>query len=337
MLADPLSGVRFAPAHGAQVVGGYDLFLRSPQACRLLAPDLVLRVGASPTSAATLDFLARSGEAGDVAHIVVDEGARWKDHLVRADEYIRASPSRLLSRLALQAARTADPHWRLRWEDAEARTRGVMEARGPGELLEWEILEAVVEALPEDSNLLVASSMPIRDLDGFVFPRSKSLRVFGNRGVSGIDGLVSTTLGVAAAPGTRGPTVGVLGDLAFFHDMNGLMALRSVPLPVIFVIVNNDGGGIFHMLPVREHEPAFTRFFAVPHGLEFRNTGALYGVSHSRVASLADFEARFRSALGAGSPAIVEVATRREETHARRSRLVAAVVEAMQELGSNDS
>ncbi len=140
----------------------------------------------------------------------------------------------------------------------------------------------MVRGLPEGANLLVASSMPIRDLDAFGFPGPERLRVFGNRGASGIDGLVSTTLGIAVASasgdgqggttpgmGSGRPTVGVLGDLAFLHDMNGLLALRSAKPWVIFVVVNNDGGGIFHTLPVREHEPAFTRFFATPHGLDF--------------------------------------------------------------------
>jgi 2-succinyl-5-enolpyruvyl-6-hydroxy-3-cyclohexene-1-carboxylate synthase len=219
-------------------------------------------------------------------------------------------------------------------------------------LLEGEILAAVAEGLPEGANLMVASSMPIRDLDAFAFPAPKALQVFGNRGTSGIDGLVSTTLGIAAAAesgrsphgtgagtetgirteigtGPGRPTVGVLGDLAFFHDMNGLLALKSLNSRVLFVVVNNDGGGIFHTLPIRGHEPAFTQFFATPHGLDFGKVAELYGIPYSRAGSLAEFEEHFSEVLMTDGPSILEVRTRREETHQRRRMVVAAVVEAM--------
>ncbi len=333
VLADPLSGARFAPPEGAQVVDSYDLFLRSPQARAVLEPDLVLRVGASPTSAPLLDYLAGHGE---VRQMVVDDGHRWKDHLASSHDYLQAPAAALLSALAARARPTGSPAWRALWREAGARARRVLENLPPGALLEGEVVAAVVAALPEGSNLLVASSMPIRDLDAFAPPASRRLHLFGNRGVSGIDGLVSTTLGIAAAPDAPGqprPTVGILGDLAFFHDMNGLLALRTLGLRAVFVVINNDGGGIFHTLPVRQHEPAFTRFFATPHGLEFARAAELYGIPHALASDLGQFERALARALEAGGAAIVEVRSDREATHLRRREVVAAVVEAMRGLG----
>jgi 2-succinyl-5-enolpyruvyl-6-hydroxy-3-cyclohexene-1-carboxylate synthase len=335
VLADPLSGARFRPSRGARVVGGYDLFLRSAGARRALAPDLILRVGGSPTSGALLESVE---EWGGATQIVVDDGHRWKDHPATAHEYVRASPGPLLERLARDASRASDPTWERLWEEAESRTRWVVDRRGSGELLEGEILAAVARGLPEGANLLVASSMPIRDLDAFGVPGDRVLNVFGNRGASGIDGLVSTTVGIAVGEERTGmgelvPTVGVLGDLALFHDMNGLLALKSLGLPVTLVVVNNDGGGIFHTLPIRHHEPAFTRFFATPHGLDFRKAAELHGIPYSLVGTLEDFETVFAGALASGAPALVEVRTRREETHARRRRLIREVVDAVEDLG----
>lgn len=343
VLADPLSGARFAPTQGAQVVAGYDLFLRSPSAREALKPDLVLRVGGSPTSAGVLDYLAVSGAA---RQIVVDDGNRWKDHLASAHDYIQASPAPLLEGLAAKVRVVVDPGWQGLWREAESRTRGVLEGQGPGVLLEGEILAAVTENLPDGANLMVASSMPIRDLDAFGFSGPETLRVFGNRGASGIDGLVSTTLGIATASargsepegalqgsGPAAPTIGVLGDLAFLHDLNGLLALRSIHPRVTFVVVNNDGGGIFHTLPVREHEPAFTRFFATPHGLDFRKVAEFHGLPFSRCDSLTEFRVAFPRALMTDGPNILEVRTQREETHERRRKVVAEVVEAMSGLG----
>ncbi len=328
ILADPLSGARFGPSGGARVVAGYDLFLRSPEARKALAPRLILRVGASPTSAAVLDLMAESDEA---IQVVIDDGHRWKDHLATADAYVRASPAALCTLLAASVECSVDAKWREAWDEAEARTRGILEPWRMDGLMEGQILACVANALPEGANLVVASSMPIRDLDAFAPPSQKTLQVFGNRGVSGIDGLVSTTLGVGLGQADR-LTVGVLGDLAFLHDMNGLLAMRTLGVPVVFVVVNNDGGGIFHTLPVRHHEPAFTRFFATPHGLDLRKAAELYGIPYTGAASLQEFERCFQEAVNEGGPALVEVRTRREETHASRQQVVAAVIRAMEDL-----
>jgi len=347
VLADPLSGARFSRPHGAKVVAGYDLFLRSPSAREVLTPDLVVRVGGSPTSSCVLEYLT---ESRDSMQVVVDEGGRWKDHLASAHIYLQASPGPLLERLASELRPAPTPSWLDLWTEAENRTRRVLGGQGSGELLEGEILASVVAGLPPGTNLMVASSMPIRDLDAFGFPSPKPLRVFGNRGVSGIDGLISTTLGIAVGshqhatgetpaterPGSQGPTVGVLGDLAFFHDMNGLLALKSLDTPVLLVVVNNDGGGIFQTLPVREHEPAFSQFFTTPHGLDFGKVAELYDLPYWRAASLTEFEDLLSLALEQERSGILEIRTRREETHKRRMQVVAAVVEAMNGLGSTE-
>jgi 2-succinyl-5-enolpyruvyl-6-hydroxy-3-cyclohexene-1-carboxylate synthase len=244
--------------------------------------------------------------------------------------------------------------WLGLWERAESTTRTTLDQWTAAESgsLEGEILAAVVDGLPDSAGLLVASSMPIRDLDAFVFPGSKALRVFGNRGVSGIDGLVSTTAGIAVGsvgdgaqrpkegggpdPGEDGtpPTVGVLGDLAFLHDLNGLQALGTSQANVVLVVVNNDGGGIFHTLPVREYEPAFTRFFATPHGLRLEKAAELHGIPYSQARSLEEFKGLFSQGMRSGGPAILEVRTDRAKAHHARRGLVDAVRAAVEGLGS---
>jgi 2-succinyl-5-enolpyruvyl-6-hydroxy-3-cyclohexene-1-carboxylate synthase len=355
VLADPLSGARFGSKAEALVVGGYDLFLRSSEARSVLTPGLILRIGASPTSSAALDLISQSKGA---IQLVVDDGHRWKDHLASARHYVRASPAPWLRRLSERIQKAPEEEWLALWREAENRTRSVLRDRGraevpgggPGEeeLLEGEILAAVVDLLPDGANLLVASSMPIRDLDAFGFPGPRELRLFGNRGVSGIDGLVSTTIGIAVGSGSektvgsgeegtsRPTTVGVLGDLAFLHDMNGLQLLRSLQPGVVLVVVNNDGGGIFHTLPVREFEPAFTRFFVTPHGLDFEKAAGMYGIPYARADSLEDFKEGVSAALESGFPAVVEVRTDRRRTHEARRKLVHAVSGAMAGLGEAD-
>lgn len=319
LLADPISGARFRPAGGALVVDGYDLFLRDAYVRERLVPDLVLRVGAGPTSAALQGWLEH--HAG-VRHVVVDGGGRWKDFAAIATDYVRADAADTLRILAGNAARTADPAWTWAWGAASAVTRATLEAHDGGEPYEGQVLSAVAGALPTGASLFVSSSMPIRDLDAFAAPRGDTLTVLGNRGASGIDGIVSTAFGVSSA--TPGATVCVLGDVALFHDQNGLLWARESDAPVVFVLVDNDGGGIFHLLPVRDHEPWFTPLFATPHGLDFAHAAALHGIP---LEDLAPGEVRdgLVRALSAGGTRILRVRTDRAAVHRRRREVAQAV------------
>jgi 2-succinyl-5-enolpyruvyl-6-hydroxy-3-cyclohexene-1-carboxylate synthase len=140
---------------------------------------------------------------------------------------------------------------------------------------------------------------------------------------------VSTAIGVAASASS--PTLAVAGDLSFFHDMNGLLTLSQEGPPVGFVVVNNDGGGIFQNLPVREFEPAFTRYFTTPHGLNFRSVADLYGLPYQRCDSRAAFSGSLAGFLASGSSFILEAIVSRERGYASRQALVAAVLDALEE------
>ena len=325
LLADPLSGARFAPSRGAHVVAGYDLLLRDPDVRAALEPSLVMRVGASPTSTALLGWLLHN--AG-VRHIVVDGGGRWKDHGATATEYVHSDAADTLAALAERAGPSAGDDWRELWLLADSAVRVAFES-AQGEPHEGDVLATVSAAVPEGANLFVSSSMPVRDLDAFGVPRDETVRVFGNRGASGIDGIASTAFGVAAA--TERPTVCVIGDVALFHDQNGLLWSREPDAQVVFVLIDNDGGGIFHMLPIAEHDPAFTKYFATPHGLDFRHVAEMHAIVFSD-AEIDGLDTALGVALESGRTCIVRVRTNRE-TNARRHREVSdAVTEAVQKV-----
>jgi 2-succinyl-5-enolpyruvyl-6-hydroxy-3-cyclohexene-1-carboxylate synthase len=292
LLPDALSGARFGGADGALRIGGYDLFLEHAPAREALRPELIVRLGASPTSAHLLTFLREAG--GE--QWVVDGGDRWKDHLNVASDYLRADMATFAEALCaeLGAGNTSgaagieqggsrhdsDDAWPGLWRRAEQAAAHAVAESAQRELFEGAVCAEVVRAAPPGSTIFVSSSMPVRDLDAFAFPGRKPLLVHGNRGASGIDGILSSAAGVAAAG--EGPVLAVVGDVAFIHDMNGLLSARD-HTDIVFVLVNNDGGGIFHFLPIREFEPAFTRHFATPHGLDFAHAAALYGLPHERV------------------------------------------------------
>ena len=341
LLADPLSGARFLePDPALRRVELFDLVLRDPEARNALAPDLVLRVGRAPTSAALNAFLAET----DAEVVVLDVGGRWTDHTGGDRVYARVDPAAVAS--ALPTKREPEPALRLasepatehpsepasedawwgRWHAADQAAREAVAAREASESVlpsgaaEPVSTRAAVAAVPEDGLVFVSSSMPVRDVDTFV-AGGRRIQCLGNRGASGIDGIVSTALGAAYA--SARPTLALIGDLAFLHDLNGLIPARELGLPVVFLVLNNQGGGIFHMLPIRHHEPAFTRYFATPHALDFRHAAALYDLPYVRVAP-AEVGSAVAAAFAEGGPHVLEVRSDREEN--RRWRKTTAEV-----------
>ncbi len=344
LAADPLSGARFRPGAGEAAMGAYDLHLRPEAGADDLVPDLVLRVGGAPTSAALAGYLDRHG---DVPEVAVSDLPVWGDHRARADEVVRADPAAVCSALAGRLAGTGAggaSGWTGRWRARERAARRAARrelGRPPDDgACEGAVAAAVARALPGGALLFAGSSMPVRDLDAFAAPRDDDVLVVGNRGASGIDGAVSTTLGAAAATGR--PAAALLGDLSLHHDMNGLRAAARDGLDVVFVVVHNDGGGIFHFLPVRGREPAFTDYFATPHGLDFAPAAEMYGLGHRRLDAAGEeggdgtplgeaVAGALARALEAGGPWLLEVRTDREENRRRRTAVVEAAARAAAE------
>jgi 2-succinyl-5-enolpyruvyl-6-hydroxy-3-cyclohexene-1-carboxylate synthase len=152
--------------------------------------------------------------------------------------------------------------------------------------------------------------MPIRWGEFYATGSATPLRVLCNRGANGIDGIVSTAAGVAAA--LKRPVVLVIGDIALIHDLNGLAALRQYQLPLKIVLLNNDGGGIFSFLPIAAHHAVCDSLVAMPHGRDFGHAAAFWGIGHQRQDSVAAFDSAFSASLMAEGPEILEVKSTRD-------------------------
>ncbi|ADJ15054.1 2-succinyl-5-enolpyruvyl-6-hydroxy-3-cyclohexene-1-carboxylic-acid synthase [Halalkalicoccus jeotgali] len=313
LLADPLSGARFGTAgtDGATVIGGYDSWLASVE---WPDPDLVVRFGASPTSKTLRNYL-RDGEA---RQIVVDPAGEWREATFTATDLVVADGTDLASALAADLDSPEPGTWRERFAEAETRYWKAI-AEETGELFEGAVLERVFSGAPDPATVFVSNSMPIRDTDRFARPRDAELTVLGNRGASGIDGITSSALGAGSA--TDDPLVLVTGDLAYYHDTNGLLALSRCGVDATIVLINNDGGGIFHMLPIEAFDPPFTDQFETPHGLDFAPTGELYGFEFVRTDSLSGFEAAYDASLSSSGTQVIEVRTDGEASHRRREAI----------------
>jgi 2-succinyl-5-enolpyruvyl-6-hydroxy-3-cyclohexene-1-carboxylate synthase len=170
----------------------------------------------------------------------------------------------------------------------------------------------VAEQLPHGHGLFLGNSMPIRDMDRFGFwSDERDVRVGANRGASGIDGLVASACGFAR--GLRQPVTAVIGDLAALHDLNSLALMAQSTEPIVLIVVNNDGGGIFHFLPIAEATGHFERYFATPHGLGFASAAEMFGLDYAAPASAMEFAEAYRHAAARGRSTLLEVRTSRGE------------------------
>ncbi len=270
VLADGVSGLRSGPF----TVSTYDPLLRVPAFAASHRPEVVLRLGA-PTTGRVLGEHLRG-----VPQIVLDPADTWADPPRAAVERVAGDADGFLRALAvsLQGGR-ADREWLDDWLGAEVVARAAVDAHLDActEAFEGRIARDVVDAVPDGGALVVASSMPIRDVESFARPRS-GIAVHANRGVNGIDGFVSTAIGVALGSGA--PTVALLGDLCFLHDANGLLGAARRGIDCTFVVVDNDGGGIFSFLPQAEAMPEeFETLFGTPQGVDLAALAAVHGVT----------------------------------------------------------
>ncbi|PSP92823.1 2-succinyl-5-enolpyruvyl-6-hydroxy-3-cyclohexene-1-carboxylic-acid synthase [Halobacteriales archaeon QS_4_62_28] len=312
VLADPLSGHRFGShVSDRPVCGGYDSFLDGVE---WPGPEVVLRFGASPTSKTLRTWLAHS----DGRQFVVDPAGEWREAEFTASDLLVTDPTRLAEDLAGRLDETPTA-WAERFERAEATYWDIVESGHETQFFEGSVAATVAQSLPDPATLFVSNSMPVRDLDRFGKPHDRDVTVLGNRGASGIDGITSTALG--AGSGTEDPLVLLTGDLAYYHDMNGLLAVGRCDVDATIVLVNNDGGGIFHKLPIESFDPPFTEQFRTPHGLDFEPTAALYDLEYRPIPDRDALESTLSDSIASDGTQILECQFDSERSHRHREQV----------------
>jgi len=302
LLAEATSGARAGSA-----ISAYDALLRHSSFKQEHRPDLVLRVGAVGLSAALMEFL----DSG-VDQICIDDGQFASDPRRACTRWLKADPADACEQLGFLAKGRADWDWLTHWLRAEEAARRTIDEflDAQTSLCEPAIARDLAALMPDGSNLVVSSSMPIRDLDWFMRPR-EGLRIVANRGVNGIDGFVSTALGFALS--AKAPTAAFCGDLSFLHDQNGLLLGKNLSLSLTIVVVNNNGGGIFSFLPQANDDENFERLFGTPHNMDFGDLCGVYGLGHSSVEANGDLGPALAAARLSGGIQVIEVRTVRAE------------------------
>jgi 2-succinyl-5-enolpyruvyl-6-hydroxy-3-cyclohexene-1-carboxylate synthase len=304
-------------------VTAYDLLLRDERFSTRVVPDLVLRFGEMPTSKPLREWLTKSG----ADQIAVDPLGGWNEPTRRAAALLRADPTDLAAGWAARLGEQRDPPGA--WIEAEAAARRAIK----GELDRVETptepgLHAAFGEAHRDGDLVyTASSMPIRDQEAFLGAADADALFLCNRGANGLDGLVSSGIGAAGATGR--PTTIVTGDLGLLHDLGGLAALREVTTAVRIVVIDNDGGGIFHFLPQETalDTAEFETLLGTPRGVSVARAADLFELSHHRLGSISELP----EALAAGT-GLIEVRADRHtnvELHRRLADRVGAAVSSL--------
>ncbi|HEX8074096.1 MAG TPA: 2-succinyl-5-enolpyruvyl-6-hydroxy-3-cyclohexene-1-carboxylic-acid synthase [Thermoleophilaceae bacterium] len=319
VLAEPTSGLRRGPdAVAAGVVAHYDVLLRCPGFLDAHRPELVMRIGETPTSKPLRAWLS------DARQVVVDPDGTWHDPGRNAERLERCDPQLLCAELAdALEGRGIEPDraWLDGWARADALVPDAVAAAG--DPFEPKVWNAVADAAPAGSTLWVASSMPIRDVESFLPRDAKPLEILANRGANGIDGTVSSATGAALAYADR--VFLLIGDVALLHDVGGLLAARRLGVELTVVCANNGGGGIFDFLPVAgaAGAEAYERHIATPSDVDLAEVAALAGLRHVLATTPGEVRAAVEHA------ALVEVRTdraRNVEQHREVRRRVEAAL-----------
>jgi len=349
IIADPLSGLRAGRHDRSSVIVHGDQLARPGPWSRDRRPTLVLRTGAMPTSKPVVEFLSAS--APDL--MVIDSDAGWREAAILPATFVHGDAAATAAALARIVAARPEPGgdavadsaglaadraaWRTAWLAADRAADDAMRGwlAGLAEPFEGAPFSALADLLPDGAVLWSGNSMPVRDLDGWFGSVERSIGVRSNRGANGIDGVVSTALGSAAAG--VGPVALVVGDVSFLHDLNALVAARLHALSATIVLVNNDGGGIFSFLPqATAAEPGtglpehYEELFGTPHRIDVGPIVTALGGEHRRVTA-SDLNTAIADSIGRPGVRVLELRTdriRNVELHREVAGVVARALAA---------
>jgi 2-succinyl-5-enolpyruvyl-6-hydroxy-3-cyclohexene-1-carboxylate synthase len=276
MIADILSGLRF---FGDPAIPFYDVFLRE-ETLAILEPDVRLTFGSYPVSKMLNAYLDRHRAAHTIR---IQPDLRGRDPNERDKETVIADIADFCTALATRIPASRDSLLYEPFRMASMKVRAALD-ESLSDYCEAQFVRVAVRAMPDHANIILANSLTIRYADALCCAKGMARHTYGLRGASGIDGTVSHALGIAAA--SQQPSLLICGDLAFLHDLNGLAAARFASNLTI-LLLNNDGGGIFHFLPVHEQESetAFEAIHGTPHDLNLAAAHDLFHVEWTTIQS----------------------------------------------------
>ncbi|MGP4040553.1 2-succinyl-5-enolpyruvyl-6-hydroxy-3-cyclohexene-1-carboxylic-acid synthase [Gracilibacillus sp. D59] len=304
VLADPLSFLR-CPNGENVVVESYDSILKSKKVRELINVDFIVRFGAMPVSKPVLQLL----QENNIEQYIIDEDVAFRNPSVKSAHYLYGNPVDIANQLATLSL-SFDNGWLHTWQKLNESAKQVL-MKEQDVLTEGLAVRGIQTVIPDESVLFVGNSMPIRDVDTFWLSTNKTVSIHANRGANGIDGIISTALGMA----TSGKRVTLLiGDVSFLHSMNGLLLTKNYSLNLTIVLINNQGGGIFSFLPqAKEGSPHYEMLFGTPQSIEFDKVAALYDFDFYTVEKWSGYLNALEVSYQQEGVSLIEVKTDRNE------------------------
>jgi 2-succinyl-5-enolpyruvyl-6-hydroxy-3-cyclohexene-1-carboxylate synthase len=314
------SGLRFGHERYDSLITCHDLFLQCSGFVERYRPDVILHLGGSVVSKHLMEYIRESR----ADYIVVNDTPFRQDPIHSVTMRVEANPADFCRSIAdFKPAQPSELLTPLISADKLCRDLVSELHTAPEFSNELQIVSTVLDSLPDRCGLFLANSMPIRDADACGFVSTRLVAVAVNRGASGIDGNIATAAGFAAGIGR--PTVALVGDLAFLHDLNSLSLISRSSVPITVVVINNNGGGIFSMLPVSEYDIHFEKLFGTPHGLTFKKAAELFDLKYFKPSSPVDLHECCNDAFSSGRSAVIEVCTDRRTNASEHRKLFARV------------
>lgn len=308
VIVESLSNMRSAVPEDClpYVITTYDAIMKSEDFKKLVEPETVLRLGAQPVSKFIMQFITKSQPN---AYIVVDEDPMFRDATGVSTHFVHASIGEWLTQLEISET-ALESEYLAEWQDANDIALEYIEHYAEGAIDEGAMVSRLLKMIPNGSDIFVSSSMPVRDIDTFLMATPKDIRIIANRGTNGIDGVVSTAMGFSQ--GNNRETYLLIGDLAFLHDVNGLIASRYQECNLTIIVMNNDGGGIFSYLPQSTVEAHYEDLFGTPTALKFHDIANMYDMDYLRVDDISELSVRFTT-MKKRPMRLIEIFTNREE------------------------
>lgn len=335
VFADGFSNIRFLKSENKNIITNHSSFLKSAKIRDSIQPRLIVQFGDTPTSTALLEFFKDS----EANKILVHKFGETKDPSRTAGKVVTGKTEWVCR--VLNNALSVEP----KEEQIDFLNSIIKIDESAGMIkeafldsaafpFEGNIIQNILDQLPDESNLMISNSLPARDFDYFAEYKNK-VKIFNNRGVSGIDGIISTAAGMAAV--SDKPSFLIIGDLSFYHDISGLLALKKYNVPLVIILINNDGGGIFETLPIAKEEIEFDEYFKTPINIDFKSIVKGFGGNYKLAPSSTAFLKEIKSAQKKKSFTVIEITVDSKESLNQREKywtVLTAQIEA--EYGNND-
>jgi 2-succinyl-5-enolpyruvyl-6-hydroxy-3-cyclohexene-1-carboxylate synthase len=290
------------------IICNYEAMFRSASFSETYLPEIILHFGRTPTSKGMEDFYSKYSPL----KIMINEEGDFFDPTRKGQSY-KSSPSYFCKSIIEcfpVAKHLRDEEY---WLKPYLYTDQLLEKLkhkimfNSRSLNEIRIINEFLDAVPGNSSIMLSNSLPVRDFDYWASCSSKKINVFNNRGASGIDGIISTALGIASVK--KEPAFLITGDLAFYYDLNALLTAEKYSIPLIIILINNNGGGIFNSLPISRYPDFLREYFITPHNLNFEKLTKAFGVNYSKVNKWSDFKDLMRKTVSKKNTSVIEIQT----------------------------